>query len=362
MLKTWTVATVCILLSPVAVRAAQAKNLIVGVNFHDEQYHPSHADQDAEIKRLVDSGVKTIRTGLGWNSAYFIIQAYQHGISTDAIVNADSTSKAKLRGPGRGFPLSEVDPKAFANWFKINLDRLEAGGVRLSAIELGNELNTARFNGDIAAPGSGRVLGLADLKNPKDPEAPAIVAGYRRYLEVAAVLKDLRNHSKLNQTTPILSGASGDWGPPGPKSWNHEVGVNMPDSIEFLRENGLDKLVDGYAVHVYPSGDPHLSIAERVASLEKTIFNACGEGTKLCWLTEWGLPNPSQACPPVNENLRRKAVQDERTAFEHFVKKGRLAAIFYYSWGSDVPGPTESYAIFRCGGLTEAGKLALSPM
>jgi hypothetical protein len=35
------------------------------------------------------------------------------------------------------------------------------------------------------------VLGLADPNNPKDPEA-----------SVMAVLKDLRDHSKLNRTTP----------------------------------------------------------------------------------------------------------------------------------------------------------------
>jgi hypothetical protein len=338
---------------------ALADNVVVGVNVYNEVYL-SQPDQDAEIERLVQSGVKTIRTGLGWNTIYFITQAYRHGIGVDAIVYPGIDGKAKPKGNGAGVPLSEVDPQVFAKWLKIQLDRMDAAGVRLSAIELGNEINTARFNGDIPIPGSGRVLGLSDLNNPKDPETAPIVAGYRRYLEVAAVAKDLRDHSKLNKTTPILIGL-GDWGSPGPKAWNNSLGVSSSDTIEFMRQNGVDKLVDAYGVHVYPSGDTHMPVPARISQLEKNIFAACRQGTKPCWLTEWGLPNPSQACP-IDEQARIQAIQAERTAFEDFEKQGRLAAIIYYTW-SGAPGPkAESYAIFRCGALTDAGKLALSPM
>jgi hypothetical protein len=37
------------------------------------------------------------------------------------------------------------------------------------------------------------------------------------------------------------------------------------------------------------------------------------------------------------------------------------AAIIYYDW-TEVPGKPDSWAIFRCGAITDAGKLALSPM
>ena len=59
------------------------------------------------------------------------------------------------------------------------LDSLEAAGVRLAAIELGNEINTSGYNGDIASPGSGRVLGLADLNSPDDSVKRTIAAGFR---------------------------------------------------------------------------------------------------------------------------------------------------------------------------------------
>jgi hypothetical protein len=60
--------------------------------------------------------------------------------------------------------------------------------------------------------------------------------------------------------------------------------------------------------------------------------------------------------------LRKQAIGSLRSALEHFVGQDRLAAISYYAWVG-VPGEkTDSWAIFRCGTLTDAGKLALSPM
>ena len=50
-----------------------------------------------------------------------------------------------------------------------------------------------------------------------------------------------------------------------------------------------------------------------------------------------------------------------RSALEHFVGQGRLAASIYYDW-AEIPGKPDSWAIFRCGSLTDAGKLALSPL
>lgn len=342
------------------VSAAQAEKVVVGVN---TWYRPPSMSPEEMLQHLSEEGVKTIRMGLvGPDTTSFIIQAYQHGIGTVAIVYPFAGSKAKSKGGWAQIPLSELKPQEFTEGFKPMLDKLEASGVRLTAVELGNEINTSRFNGDIPAPGSGRVLGISDLNNPEDPEAAAVARGYRVYLQVMAALKELRDHSKVNKTTPILSGASGNWGVPAPKSWNKEVGVSHQDSIEFLRQNGMDKLVDGYAVHVYPDADPSRSVATRTASLGETIFAECTE-TKPCWLTEWGIPDGSpggvpEHCP-VDETKRIKVIEELRGAFQHFVSEKRLSAIIFYDW-ADKPGNTG--AIFRCGGLTDAGKLALRPM
>ena len=142
-------------------------------------------------------------------------------------------------------------------------------GVRLAAFELGNEINTSRFNGDLKNPGSGRELRLADLNDPKDSEASAVARGYRAYVRVMAALKDLRDHSKLNQHAPIISAGLAQ------KLASAQVEVNLRDTIEFFRKNGVDKLVDGYGIHIYPNGDPKRPVSARIASLDEDMFSAC---------------------------------------------------------------------------------------
>ena len=350
----------CVALLMAFAGSASAKGVIVGVNVYDEGTI-TQPQQDAEVDRLAGYGVKTIRTGFSAKSAYFITRAYQHGAGTIGIVYASGGSTVKPKTRWSDFPLSQLDPGEFAAWFKPLLDSLEASGVRLTAFELGNEINTSGYNSDIAAPGTGRVLGLADLTNPKDPEAAVIAKGFRNYLKIMAVLKDLRDHSKLNRTTPILLSGLADWGLPGPKAWDGKLGVSLPDTIAFLRQNGMDKLVDGYGVHVYPTGDPRASVAARVTELDrKSIFSECGTGAKPCWLTEWGISNGSTACP-IDDTKRRQAIEGERSALAQFVQQGKLAAVIYYTWDGVPPG-ADPAGVFRCGALTGAGKSALSPM
>jgi len=359
MQKTSHLVIACLLLGSLAGNGAQAGSAIVGVNVYDKGF-VSLAARNADIKRLADSGVQTIRIDLGTDIAC-IVQAFQHGIGSVVVVVPSSGSKVRAKAPRTQVPLSEINPQQFADWLKPVLDRLDAAGVRLTAIELGNEINTPGFNADVPTPGTGRVLGLSDLKNPNDPEGRAVADSYRAYLRILEALKELRDQTKLNNTTPIISAGLADWGLPSPRSWNKQLGVSLPDTLAFLRQNGLDRLVDGYGVHVYPSGDRHRSIGSRIASLERYVLSECRQDTKPCWLTEWGFSNPSRSCP-IDDAARREAIEAQRSAFKQFVDQGRLAALIYSEW-TGLPGKKdEAAAIFRCGGLTDAGRVALGPM
>jgi hypothetical protein len=327
--------------------AALAANVVVGVNIWNEGYL-SNAAQDVELKQMAESGVKTIRTALLASNVDFIIKAYQQGIGSVAIVFPFSGKKT-----WSDVTLSEIKPEQLTERVKPLVDKLDAAGVRLAALELGNEINTSRFNSDLPDPGSGRELRLSDLNNPNDPEGRGVAAGYLAYVRVLAALKDLRDHSKLNQHTPIISAGLAQ------KLGTKQVEVNLLDTIKFFRQNGIDKLVDGYGVHVYPSGDLNRPVSARIASLEQGIFAECTR-SKPCWMTEWGFGNSDESCPFV-DGTRVKLIQSFRSALEHFASQGRLSGIIYYDW-TEVPGKPDSWAIFRCGGLTDAGKLALSPM
>jgi hypothetical protein len=360
-----------LLLVAFQVCAAAQDKVIVGVNIRgyggiDEPR------QDEKIKQLQGYGVRTIREGFPSSHDekfdHFIISAYKRGIGTVAIIyptlggtqahtsQIDVAAGRHWRTPA----LVDGDPDGFRKQFATQLAALEEAGVKLTAFEIGNEFNTVGYNADFPAQNSGRILGLKDLNNPNDAEARQIAAGYLQYIRIMAVVKDVRDHSKLNKATPIITGGLANVGPPGPKSFNNQLATSVADTIAFLGQHGVDRYVDGYGVHAYTSGDPAQTIAQRTSVLE-AIFYACTR-SKPCWLTEWAFNNHDQSCP-IHDNTRVQLVQAERAVLKHFVDEGRLAASLYYSWDGDFPGQKENMgAVFRCGSLTEAGKLALSPL
>ena len=361
-----------ILLSNLAMRAALAAEVVMGVNIRGYGT-VSEQQQDALINQLQKDGVTTIREALPNNVderfTRFLINAHKHGIGIVIILYPTQGGTGKhtsLADPSVGRmwrvpALSDADPEGFRKWFAPQLAALEGAGVRVTAFELGNEFNTTGYNADFPAPGSGRVLGLSDLNNSNDAEAHAVADGYRAYVKILAVLKDMRDHSRVNRTAPVISGGLANAGLSGTKSFNKQVATSIPDTIEFLRQNGSDRLADGYGVHLYPSGDIHQSASAR-ASVLNYDFSACRKDSKPCWLTEWAFNNRDQSCP-IDDTTRVLLVQAERSAFKPFVEKDLLAAIIYYSWDGDFVGQKENMgAIVRCGALTDAGKLALKPM
>jgi len=360
------IVTACILLGAVAAQAAQTGRVIVGVNTVGIE-RMNEQQQDAFVEQLRQNHVKVVRVGIDEKYNHYIIRAYQQGIGVVAVVFPWLGSK-NLRNrpaaPSIGLiwgqaAFSSIDPEAFRMWFSSRVAALEAGGVHLTAFEFGNEINTAGYDGDFPIQASGRVLGLSDLNNADDPEAAAVAAGYRAYLKALAELKHVRDSSKLNKTTPIISAGLADDGPSGKRPGAKQDAVSLPDTLEFLRQHGLDDLVDGYGVHFYPSNpDPHTPLAQRINGLKERALALCSSA-KPCWLTEWGFSNRDLSCP-IHDETRVKLFQTEREAFKTFVREGRLAAIIYYNWTA-LPG-FEAQAIFRCGALTEAGKLALKPM
>ena len=269
---------------------ARARDVIVGV-FWNNDGTASQVFQDEEIKHMADNGVKTIRTGLLSYNIDFIIKAHQHGISSIVMVLPFLGVKS-----WSDVVYSKTTPEVLTERVKPLLDKLEAAGVRLAAFELGNEINNSQFNGDLPTVGRGRELRLADLNNPNDPQAQQVAMGYRAYVRLVAALKELRDHSVVNRQTPIISAGLS-------QVHSSPFEVTIRDVIEFLNQNGIDKLVDGYGIHVYPSADPKRPIAARIDSLNEGMFSACNLTHKPCWFTEFGFRNDGengQYCPGNN--------------------------------------------------------------
>ena len=332
---------------------ARTNDVVVGVNLLNHPEQLTTQEQDTILNNMKNAGVRVIRVGIINNDKYidFIQRVYAHGIAIEGL--------SGVRGPSGNMILSVADPDRFRADFEPFLAKLENMGIVLAGIELGNEINWALWNHDLSG-GSGKVLTLNDLRT--SPEGHQVAKGYLQYIKVLAVLKDIRDHSKLNRHTPIISAGLAPWepGPHGTGSKNDAVSLKA--TIQFLRANGVDQFVDAYGVHWYPPGGS-TTPATQFSQMQQ-VFAECGSaasGGKPCWLTEWGLPVSSGSNCPVVDDKRTAIFSELRDGFRQFVRQGRLKGIIFYAWQGDIhdEGP---YNAFLCGALTKSGRLAIAPM
>ncbi|MCK9915581.1 glycoside hydrolase family protein [Microbacteriaceae bacterium K1510] len=350
--------------------SAQTRDVLRGVNFvHPLQF--SVADQDSRLAKLQSLGVRVIRFGLydkdEEKNVDFIKRAHTHGIAAVLILHGLYAPDAPQRpyrpqefpGMWSGPPLSYLDPARSARYFRELLEKLESDGIVLAGMELENEINMAGNNPDFRLPGEGRVLGLADLT--QNPEGRQVAKGYLQYLKVLAALKAVRDHSKLNQHTPLLPTSlvdleqEGPW--PTPKPYD---GVSIGATMAFFRAHGLDALVDAYNLHTYPWGDSpgdKAAAIHRLRRLKGLVDPICSPSGKPCWITEWGFSYASKACSGPEETAHTQLVQEMMGDFRQLAQEGRLAGLIYYSWTGDT-----QFDVDRCGRLTDSGKASLSPM
>jgi hypothetical protein len=346
-----------------AIPAARSNGAVVGVNVVNPQ-RLSPADREVVLDQLQMAEVKVIRVPLAppWGrddygpAIDFIRRAHERGIKSDLVVELQYRGGTRRRPAVKdmpdmwpSYPLSSADPGRFRSVFEPLFHKLESHGITFAALELGNEINWAGFNGEFPLPGEGRVFGPEDLE--QDPEARQVAGGYRVYLRTLSVLKDIRDHSRLNKYTPILSAGLADPGPAGSRPGRRADAVTIPATLAYLRANGVDALVDAYAVHTYPWAE---TAARRRNQLEENTLSECqppAQG-KPCWLTEWGLP-AGVGCLD-DDAPRAEQMREMLGDFRRFVNQGRLTGLLYFSWDDG------KYGIYRCSALTESGRLALS--
>jgi hypothetical protein len=347
-----------------------AQKALIGVNIVNPQYAPD-SKQAALIAELQANHVRAVRFLLGPGDRGVLLadQISQAGISIDLVVNPQYPKRAPVRradlnkfpGMWSGPPLSEADVslsfKYFQNLFK-EFDRLN---IHIAAIELGNEINWAAYNRDFFLPGEGKVLNLSDLSD--DLEGRKIAIGLKRYIEIMRALKYARDLSNINKNTVLLAAGLSDV--TSSKLSNHQNyadALGLAATIQYLKKNGLNSLIDGYAIHIYPSdsapGNKKFD-TNRIHKFE-TDMSACAIGGKPCWITEWGFPNKKNTCP-VDDSTRKKLVQQMLSLFQPFIMSGRLKGIFLFAWSGD---PREKalnlFSVYRCNKLTSAGRLALA--
>ena len=354
----------------------QAQDLVVGVGFVFAPYNLPPAEQETILGQMQHAGVRVVRCSMSNDDEGldFTQRVYAHGIKIIWMVGLTPVAGTPwphapegFKGLWRGYPLSAIDPDRFRENSEPMLAKLETKGIVLEAFEPGNEINWAGFNADFSLPGDGRVLEMEDLTN--DPEGRRVAKGFLQYIKLLEVLKNIRDHSKLNQHTPIITAGLADL---GGSDWPHKRkadAVSISATLDFMRANGLDKLVDGYGIHSYPpSSQPGTSAgaAKRRAHIEENGLAECQPpgkaGGKPCWITEWGVGGANHTCPVVDKD-KVKLVREMRDYYGQLARQGRLKGLIFYVWHGDWHANRENPAsAFRCGSLTDSGRLALAPM
>jgi hypothetical protein len=367
-----TLVSLMLLLGPV-----RAQDVVVGVNVVNPM-RASVADQNAVLNQLEAADVHVIRCGISNDDKG--IDYAKRAAAKDIRILLGIGAQYPATAPTRpyqpehfpsmcgGHPLSYADPQLSRDFYQKLFDALDANGIVLAGVELGNEINWAAFNQEFPLPGEGKILSLSDLSH--DPEGKQIAKGFLQYVKVMAVLKQVSDHSRLNRNTPLISAGMVS-APDGEKLYNNkrEDMVSLPATMAFLRANGLDSLVDGYGIHTYPSsdhpGDPAAASrrTERLESVDLYLCRPAGQpGGKPCWITEWGFPDKDFSCPP-RDSARTLLVREMRMNFAKAAAERRLAFIGYFAWNSDPwSKQPDADSIYRCGGLTESGRLALAPL
>jgi hypothetical protein len=354
---------------PQSLNSKPPANLVVGVNIVNP-LRASVADQNATIAQVNAAGVRLIRAPLTPDdkSIDLVKRVYAQGIKIELQLSPQYPPNAPTRpyqakefpDMWGGHPLSYANPELSKVYFQSLLAKLDENHIVLAGLELGNEINWTAINPEFPLPGKGANFGLDDLYH--DPEGKQIAKGYLQYLKILAALKDVRAHSQLNQHAPIVLAGLADDGAEGPRPKSQTDSVSINATIQFLRANGLDMLVDFYGIHTYPwESTP----ARREMHLEKFALAECHPANsaagKPCWITEWGIRNKDVSCP-LDDTARAAMVQEIMNDFRQFAAQRRLFGAMYFAWNTDPWAKTvDPLAIYRCGALTAGGKLALSP-
>jgi len=356
-----TMVSAAVLLLTIWPSSALARGCDAGVNVNGFQ-NLDAAQQETIVQQLATSGVRCVRTSLRPDdkNIHLAKELQDRGIGLVLVTGAEFLPDAPVRPADTerhmrsARPLSWLDPERSRASYQVIFDKLEASGIVLAGVELGNEVNWTDFNGDFPIPGQGKAFTLEDLS--RDPEAQQVARGFLQYLKVLAGLKLVRDHSKLNRQTPIISaGMAAVTG----SAWQQKLkvdGVSIPATYAYLRAHGLDALVDGYGVHYYPPevkpGDT-AAATQRLSVLDNQIFPP--GNAKPYWLTEWGFS--SKATSSQEDQSRARSVTEMRNYFLRLFREGRLRGVFWYVWNEP-----DLSSIYRNGALMEAGKQATAPM
>jgi hypothetical protein len=351
------------ILTPASSVSVRGSNLFDGVNnVHLGWQTPEQ--QKEVVDEMSRSGVNSVRVSLAPpydRSIESLDLLSRKGLSILLVVELawpNLVARDAAPRPGRGaihaaVPLSHLDSDFFREQFGTLWREIERRHIGLLAIELGNEINWAAFNGDLALlPPHGRPRQSAP-RSTALINRPAYLLGLKRYVAALTIVEQFRDTSVYNRDTKIISAGLASMSADFAADIGAEY-IDTNETLDILKTYGLDSLVDGYGLHSYP--EVKATPAQRNRELE-ALLSPCADGLRghPCWLTEWGIAQPKLTCPS-GESTRAPLIREMRERIATFAQQRRIAGAYYFAWH----GEPKAYALWRCGELTESGKVLFS--
>ncbi|MEZ5816110.1 MAG: hypothetical protein R3D44_03415 [Hyphomicrobiaceae bacterium] len=354
----------CFLVFASAANAQTQPSLLRGVN-NVQLGWKTPEQRRREADEMARAGVGSVRISLvrPYSSTIDAIsQLSQRGISVALIVRlgaGDLVDEGLTPRPGRGtlhdvLPLSRLNVPHFEKAVGNLLRQIDASAPLVAAIEVGNEINWAGFNGDLQLlpPGNQPWPGAPALDAIKNPAI--YLEGLRRYVAAVAAVKRLRDASRNLRGAKIIS-AGLAWIPIAFAAKLGAEYVDYSETLTRLRSLGLDQYADGYGLHYYPMMN---STRPRRAVEFGKLIQQCktAGGGHPCWITEWGVIEKDLSCPPV-AGRRVPVMREIKDLIIAASKKREVVASYYFDWN----GPLKAFSIWRCGELTAGGRTILDP-
>ena len=325
-----------------------------GVNRTNLMWEPNSS---AILDDIAGAGITDVRLSFAppyADTIRTIREAHERGLHVLLAVglgqDAFRAKRVARRPAGSGLHsshlMSTLDLDRFRSVFADFLRRLDGDGLPLAAIEIGNEINWADFNGDfpIRPKGMGRFYDSeGDLAS--DPKASGVLAGFRKYAAAVRITRELLAASVMQRHTTLLSGGLFT----GAKAWTVASGgsaLSHGYAMQIMRETGMLADVGAIGVHLYPTPDTGL---DNVGGFMTQIRQVTGEcrlgqpGARPCWLTEWGFQKDGDACT-VKDQDRLALFRAFEQSMACLSGEISIAAAYLYDWDD-----SKQYSVHRCG-------------
>lgn len=332
--------------------------VIVGINRTNLAWEPADV-RKTTIEAMDSAGIRVVR--LSWREpAQSMLDVLDHAAAHDVgvlieipigkrVVREGASRRAGNDRLGPRYRLSDLDLERL----ELVLDDIAAAiterPLRLVALQLGNEINWADFNGDLPLLDPGQ--GYQQIEAIPAPHREAFERGLELYARALRKLQIFRDRTPAFAGVPILTAGLAEITEAVPASGGSMVA--RAAMLQRLEARGGLAAVDGVALHIYrPFRSALAPSPAHSAPLLAEELAPCGArpaANKPCWITEFGSGLEPGSCPPDDS---RRARQID-VFFNELARAGTraVAGAFYYDWDQGRP-----WAVFRCGTVTEAGQ------